>query len=168
MPAIDLTTKTDEDIDTWIGNYERKGATADPLYKTLLEERAKRQSRGLKIEVSLRHLHETARAGRFTTYGDLADANGVPWNLARHAMNGPRGHLDLLLDVCHARSIPLFTAVCVNQAGLTSGELSEEALKGFVSGAKRLGHQITDQAAFLRDCQLESFEWAKTHFPSST
>ncbi|UFX46950.1 hypothetical protein HAP47_0009910 [Bradyrhizobium sp. 41S5] len=167
MPEIDLTTKTDNEIDTWIGNYERKGATADALYKKLLEERAKRQSRGLKIEVSLRHLHEAAFAERFTTYGDLAEANGVPWNLARHAMNGSHGHLDILLDVCHARGIPLLTAVCVNQGGLASGELSEEALRGFVSGAKRVGYYVTDEKAFLSACQRECFEWARSHPPGS-
>src|SRR5215831_8874255 len=106
MPEIDFGTKSDDEIETWIGNYERKGATDDPFYKRLLIERAKRESRSLKPEVSLRLLNEMAQAGRFTTYGDLAKANGVPWNIARHTMNGPHGHLDRLLDICHAKGIP--------------------------------------------------------------
>jgi hypothetical protein len=163
MPEVNVDAKTDDEIETWIGNFERKGITHDPVYKRLLEERAKRQSRSLKPEVSMRHLYAMAQAGRFTTYGDLAKANGVPWNIARHAMNGAGGHLDRLLDICHARGMPLFTAICVNQAGLSSGGLSEEALKGFVGGAKRLGYHVTDESAFLHDCQVQCFEWAKSN-----
>jgi hypothetical protein len=163
MPEVDLDAKSDDEIETWIGNFERKGKMNDPFFKRLLEERAKRQSRGLKPEVSLRHLYSTAQAGRFTTYGDLAKANDVPWSTARHAMNGAAGHLDRLLDICHARGLPLFTAICVNQEGLNDGELSGDALKGFVSGAKRLGYRVTDASAFLRDCQTQCFEWAKSH-----
>jgi hypothetical protein len=167
MAEIDLTTKRDDEIETWIGNYERKSATDDPFYKRLLEERARRQSSGLKSEVSLRHLTAMAKAERFTTYGDLATESGVSWNIARHAMNGAHGHLDRLLDLCHARGIPLLTALCVNQKGVTTGELSEEALNGFVKGARRLGYEITDANAFLRDCQRQCFEWAKSQPPQS-
>ena len=80
-------------------------------------------------------------------------------------MNGNRGHLDILLEICHARSIPLLTAICVNQAGLETGDLGDDALRGFVSGAKRLGYSVTDEKAFLRDRQRECFEWAKSHPP---
>lgn len=62
----------------------------------------------------------TKLRGRENTYGDLAKANDVPWSAARHAMNGAGGHLDRLLDICHARGLPLFTAICVNQEGLTA------------------------------------------------
>jgi hypothetical protein len=161
MAEIDLKSKTDDDIATWIENYEKKSATAQPFYKALLEERARRQTSGLKLEVSLRHLIETAKAGRFTTYGDLAKASDVPWSVARHAMNGAHGHLDRLHDLCHARGMPLLTALCVNQQGVTTGTLSADSLKGFVSSAKRLGHKVTDAHAFLRDCQTKGFDWAK-------
>jgi hypothetical protein len=168
MQEIDLSAKTDYEIDTWIRNFEKKRKTDDPFYKKLLEERAKRQSRGLKSEVSLRHLIESAQAERYTTYGDLARASGVPWNLARHAMNGPHGHLDRLLEICHARDFPLLTAICVNQEGLRTGTLTGEALKGFIEGARRLGHEVTDENTFLRECQRECFEWAKSRSPPSS
>ena len=73
----------------------------------------------------------------------LAQASGGPWNQARHLMNGPRGHLDRLIEICHARGLPLLAALCVNQQGAKTGELSDEALSGFVNAAKRLGHKIT-------------------------
>lgn len=158
---MDLTDKTDDEIESWIRNHEKKRATASDLYKALLEERARRSATGLKIEVSLAHLISTAKRGAFTTYGDLAKANGVPWNVARHAMNGEGGHLDSLLDVCHARGVPLLTALCVNQQSVHSGELSVDSLRGFIKGAKRLGHQVVDEQAFLRESQQASFLWAK-------
>jgi hypothetical protein len=157
MIQADLKSKTDAEIDSWISNYERKSATDTAFYKALLEERARRQTSGLKLETSLRHLVEAAKARRFTTYGDLAKASGVPWNIARHAMNGPHGHLDSLLDICHARGMPLLTALCVNQQGIDTGKLSPDSLRGFVSGAKRLGYKII---SFLRECQMQSFKWA--------
>jgi hypothetical protein len=78
---------------------------------------------------------------------------GRPWLTL-----GSRGHLEIILEVCHARGIPLLTAICVNQAELSTGELGGDALKGFISGAKRIGHTITDEKEFLRDCQRECFE----------
>lgn len=104
---------------------------------------------------------ESARHSKFTTYGDLAKASGVSWSVARHAMNGAGGHLDSLLDVCHARQMPLLTALCVNQQSVHSGELSDDSLRGFIKGAQRLGYVVTDEQAFLRQCQQESFSWAK-------
>ena len=71
------------------------------------------------------------------------------------------GHLDRLLDICHARGLPLLTAICVNQEGLRDGRLSPEALAGFVKGVRRLGYQaLTSEAeTFLRKCQQECLEW---------
>lgn len=167
MAEIDLGAKTLDEIETWISNHENRGVTNVSLYRALLEERAKRQSRGLNAEVSLRHLIQAAHAGHFTAYGDLAKANDLPWNVARHLMNGPNGHLDRLLDICHARNFPLLTAICVNQGGLENGALGADALKGFVSGAKRLGYTVTDELAFLREGQRQCFEWAKSQQPCS-
>jgi hypothetical protein len=158
---MNLGDKSDSEIESWISNHEKRNAINSDLYRALLEERAKRNSKGLKIEKSLTLLMEFARHGKFTTYGDLAKASGVSWNVARHAMNGAGGHLDSLLDVCHARQLPLLTALCVNQQSVHSGELSDDSLRGFIKGAQRLGYVVTDEQAFLRQCQEASFSWAK-------
>lgn len=157
----DFASKTDEEIDEWIRNHEAKGVTQTPLYCALLEERARRSGKALNPEVSLAHLISAAKARAFTTYGNLADASGVPWSQARHLMNGEGGHLDRLLDVCHARGLPLLTAICVNQQGVRSGRLAPEALAGFIKGVRRLGYQVSDSEAqsFLRKCQQECFTW---------
>jgi hypothetical protein len=40
---MDLSAKTDRELDQWIANYERApGGTAQPVYRQLLEERARR------------------------------------------------------------------------------------------------------------------------------
>jgi hypothetical protein len=161
---VDLSAKSDIEIENWISNYERKARTSDEFYRALLEERAKRQSKVLKIEGSLAVLIETAKRGpgNFTTYGALAEVSGIPWSTARHSMNGPKGHLDNLLDVCHARKLPLLTALCVNKQGVSDGILEPTALKGFTNGARRLGYHITDEIAFLRKCQDECFNWEQS------
>lgn len=160
---MELSQKTDDEIDAWISNHERKGETNTGLYKRLIEERARRSPSGLKIEKSLQHLMDAARAEKFTTYGDLAKASEVPWSRARHAMNGPHGHLDRLLDICHVRGLPLLTALCVNQQSVETGDLSEDSMSGFVNGAKRLGYAIVEAEGFLKKCQKESFDWGRTH-----
>jgi len=76
-------------------------------------------------------------------------------------MNGASGHLDVLLDVCHARRLPLLTAICVNQQGLRTGELEPHSLDGFAKGARRLGYPVTDPHAFLKERQRECFDWGK-------
>jgi hypothetical protein len=161
---MDLSSKNDTEISNWIKNHEAKpGATELPLYRQLLEERARRtQSKHhLNFEKSLAMLKEAAVKQVCVTYGDLAKASGVSWSQARYQMNGASGHLDRLLDLCHARDLPLLTAICVNQAGVHDGELSEAALNGFVAGARRLGIAVTDGLAFHRQCRDECWKWGR-------
>lgn len=80
----DFRGKTDEDIDTWIHNHERQGATTTTLYRALIEERNSRHGKGLRISVSIPFLSEAAREGRFVSYGELAERNSVEWTKARH------------------------------------------------------------------------------------
>ncbi|MCP6536251.1 hypothetical protein NL488_27455, partial [Klebsiella pneumoniae] len=89
----------------WIINHEKTaGGTARPLYRELLEERVRRVQlkQTLSLEKSLECLKGAARRGVCITYGDLAGASSVEWSQARHQLNGANGHLDRLLDLCHA------------------------------------------------------------------
>lgn len=160
---ISFSDKSDKEIEQWIRNHERLGKTDSELFKELLEERARRAGKILDPEKSMELLIQAAKEQRFVTYGQLAAVNGVGWNAARHRMNGSGGHLDNLLDLCHSRGLPLLTSICVNQSGADTGDLSSEALAGFVAGARRLGHRIAnhERVEFLRRCQAESFRWGK-------
>lgn len=160
---IDLLTKTDAQIDNLIRNHEEKDARDRPLYPALLEERARRsQARSsLSFDKSMDLLRRAAMERRCVSYGDLADASDVPWREARHKMNGARGHLDMLLDICHANGLPLLSAICVNKGNLVSGELDPSALAGFVQGARRLGFQVTDELAFHHACRDACWKWSE-------
>lgn len=156
-----LSSKSDQEIEQWIQNHEKNRATDQPLYRDLLEERVRRaQTRQLlNVERSLEELRNAAIAHKCITYGDLAKASGVEWSQARHQMNGVGGHLDKLLDLCHARELPLLTAICVNQEGLANCELSDGALSGFVAGARRIGRSVTDERAFHHQTRDECWMW---------
>ncbi|WP_334162660.1 hypothetical protein [Phenylobacterium sp.] len=161
---MDLSVRSDREIAQWIFNYEEKSATDQPLYHRLLEERARRGAlkNKLDIETSLAGLREAAVKQGCTTYGALAAASNVPWATAHRAMSGAGGHLDQLLDVCHARGLPLLTALCVNQGGLETGELDLYALRGFCAGARRLGYKFADDLTFHHEQRDASWAWGRT------
>lgn len=161
--APNLTDKTDTEIEQWIHNHEQQGATKVSLYLALLEERARRtQTRGhLDVNKSLELLVQAAKNQKFVTYGDLAKASGIAWKQARHRMNGANGHLDRLVDICHARGLPLLAAVCVNESGRVSGSLESAALSGFAAAARRIGFIFDDDADFHRRMCEECFRWGR-------
>ncbi|KPF92302.1 hypothetical protein IP81_09335 [Novosphingobium sp. AAP83] len=159
----DLTIKTLPEIERWIHRHEERGLTSEPLYIMLLEERIRRAQAQQKLNFnkSLAHLKRTAIAQECTTYGALAISSGVEWSKARHQMNGLNGHLDRLLDICFLEKLPLLTAICVNQGNVATGELGEDALKGFSTGARRLGLQVTDVLDFHHFCREECWRWGR-------
>ena len=165
MIKSDLTKKSQAEIERWIARHEEKGLTGDPLYIALLHERIRRahESQKLSLDVSLEHLKQAAIRQKCTTYGALAAASQVEWSKARHQMNGVNGHLDRLLDMCFLRKLPLLTAICVNQENVESGELGEDSLKGFATGAKRLGFKVSDALEFHRRCREECWEWGRVN-----
>lgn len=162
---MDLATKTDAEIETWIKNHENNGGTAAPLYFQLLEDRVRRAQakQKLNFDRSLDHLKQAAITQVCTTYGALAAASGIDWSQARHQMNGSNGHLDRLLDICHARGLPLLTAICVNQGNVSDCELGEDALAGFVAAAKRLGLHVADPRAFHHRSRDQCWQWGRQH-----
>lgn len=155
--------KTDSQIESWASNFEKAGRTDHPDYAAIVAERARRRQvkQKLSFELSLEHLKVRAIDGKFTTYGDLAAASGVEWSHARHQMNGPKGHLDTLLDVCRTQGLPLLTAICVNRENLGTGTLGEDALSGFADGARRLGITVGDEEEFHARCVEECFDWGR-------
>lgn len=159
---MDLTAKSNDGLNQMIANYEDKaGGAALPLYKQLLEERARRSqaSQRLNLDRTLEHLKDAAVRQVCTTYGNVAKANGVAWTQARRQMDGANGHLNRVADLCHARGLPFLTALCVNQSDVEAGELKGEALAGFVACARRLGFFVTDEQAFHRKQRDTCWHW---------
>lgn len=152
-----------------LNHAKTEAGRALPRYRELLEERARRHEADtqLSLEKSMEVLVRVAGEGICTTYGDLARASGVPWSKARHRMNGSKGHLDRLLDVCHLRGIPLLTALCVNGDQLTSCELEDNSLKGFCEGARRLGYAFGDEREFHHQQRDASWDWGRKQIRTS-
>lgn len=162
--SIDLSQKSDASIEQFITNHQAKGVTNIPFYRELLDERARRASEktSMHVDKSILVLRAAAVAGHCVAYGDLAEASGVPWNQARVAMNGKGGHLDQILDMCHAQGLPLLTAICVNKDNVETGELEARALAGFVEGAERLGISVNDPLSYHHAERDRVWEWGKT------
>lgn len=160
---LDLSSKTDGQINALIRNHEEQNARGLPIYPLLLEERARRaQAKSLlDFNKSLAVLREAAVTQICVSYGQIAEASGVEWSKARHQMNGAKGHLDGLLDICHAKGLPMLPAICVNKTNLETGELDPSALLGFAEGARRLGHSFSDAHEFHRARQRECWAWGR-------
>jgi hypothetical protein len=161
--TLDLTMKTDDQINALIKNHEDKNARDRPLYPLLLAQRARRMQAKcpLNFDKSMALLRDAAVKQVCVSYGQIAEASGVQWSVARHQMNGPKGHLDGLLDLCHCHGLPMLPAICVNKTNIRTGELDPTALTGFTDGARRLGHSISDPKAYHRARQEECFEWGR-------
>lgn len=160
---LDLSTKTDAQINALIRNHKDKNARDRPIYPLLLEERARRAQTKSRLDFSksLRLLRDAAMKEICVSYGQLAEASEVEWSVARHQMNGAKGHLDGLLDICHAQGLPMLPAICVNKTNLQTGDLDPAALQGFAEGARRLGHSFSDAYKFHRDRQGDCWKWGR-------
>lgn len=102
-----------------------------------------------------------ARAKRFLSYGDVAEASFLSWREARRAINP---HLEALCRDSLRAGGPLLSAIVVNRTGLATGRMEGRALAGFCAMAQRLGIVVgADPAAFLRREQRAIFAWAETH-----
>ncbi|HEV2651035.1 MAG TPA: hypothetical protein VGU69_07255 [Rhizomicrobium sp.] len=159
--AYDFTTYDNAGIEGGIRRHQDQGKTDSDLYRALVEELARRNSKTLNVEKSIEYLRHTAKTPRtFVSYKDVALANGVDFSKVRYQMGK---HLDVILQICHARRWPLLTSLCVKQSEVETGKLSGDSLKGFVEGARRLGIVVTDPEAFLNECQTACWKWAESN-----
>ena len=157
MAEIDLSGKTDQQLDNLIDNHERAGALSAPLYLAALEERDRR--RGFSFEASMAAIRKAAAERRFLSYADLAAANGAKWSKV-YRLVGP--HLWDVVKRAHAQGLPLISAIVVNKENVATGALDETALRGFIAAARELGREATDEETFLREEQERVFEWGAT------
>jgi len=102
---------------------------------------------------------EAARARRFLTYVDVAQASGVPWSKARYPIGQ---HLDRMLAIAQRRGWPLLTSIVVRKDDAQTGRLTDGARTGFLQGVRRNGVEVAeeDADAFIIHEQQRTFEWA--------
>jgi len=159
MAGIDLPDFSNietENLKDMILRHEKQGITNTLRYRAAVEEIAKRQSKNLSPDITLTHLMDCAKRGEFTTYKRVAEANGADWAKV-HWQVAP--HLDSILQICHARNLPLFTAICVTEPEVKTGNLDGTSLAGFIKGVRRLGRSVTSEETFLKETQKACFEW---------
>ena len=154
--APDFSEIDTDNLKDMILRHEKQGVTNTARYRAAVEEVARRQSKALNPELTLSHLMQCARENRFTSYKKVAEANGGEWTKV-HWQIAP--HLDSILQVCHARGLPLFTSICVTTKEVETGELEGTSLAGFIKGVKRLGYSVVDEQKFLKESQEACFKW---------
>jgi 5-methylcytosine-specific restriction protein B len=113
----------------------------------------------LDLETTYQAIRKAALEHRFISYGDLAEANRVPWIKARRAIPQQLGQL---VTLAHERGWPMPSAIVVNKENVESGTLEGSARDGFIAAARDIGLTIADPAQFVKEQQQKVFAWAKT------
>jgi len=154
---MDLNAKSDQQIRNLIDNHERLGETSRPLYLRALAERARRSAPELDLQKSFDCILSSAKAGRFLSYRDIADASGADWSKVRHKV--PAKLWDIV-QYAHRHGWPMLSAIVVNKPNIATGKMEPATLRGFCEAARLLGHEVADPGSFLADQQKAVFEWA--------
>ena len=160
--AMDLSTKTNQELDNLIDNHRRKRLLRAPLYLEVLSERERRRDNGLEFAKSARIILDAARHGRCVSHRQLADASGATWTKVHFAIVR---HLADLTGWAHGNGWPMLSAVVVDQRNSEGRPIDPAALQGFVTAAEGLGRTDidTDHGAFLAAEQERVFEFAREH-----
>ena len=77
-PCNPFAQATDRQAGALSANHERLNARQAAAYREALEERNPRNGNGLDLDTALAVIKAAARERRFLTYGDIAEANGLP------------------------------------------------------------------------------------------
>ncbi|MBY0337342.1 MAG: hypothetical protein K2X11_12055 [Acetobacteraceae bacterium] len=113
----------------------------------------------LDFRASVAAIHAAARGRRFLSYGEVAAASGLPWNLARRRMDP---HLFAICGWATRRGWPLLSAIVVDKGSVSHGAMKGRPLIGFARAAERAGRIVGEDAvAFLAQEQQRVFEWAE-------
>jgi hypothetical protein len=126
--SIDLSGKTDAELDTLIANHERRQAWGAPLLLEALAERSRRRDGGLDLDRTLALIMSAVSEGRYVTYKDVAAQSGRPWDQVRWKVFDHLGTL-CIREYARTRAIP--SAMVVPEANRADGELKGETLAGF-------------------------------------
>lgn len=113
----------------------------------------------LDLESTYQVIRKAARERRFVSYGDIAEASGIPWSAAWRRM--PQ-HLGQLVSLAHERGWPIPSAIVVNKNDVETGKLDGPSREGLLAAAKDLGLTIGDPEQFVKEQQKKVFEWAST------
>ncbi len=159
---IELSTKTVEELQNFILNYQRKGMITDPFYARVITERNARKNTPLDFIRTRDFILAAAREERCVSYKSIAELNGAEWSRVRYRIFDLLGEL---VDWGHAHKMPMLSAIVVDSALVDKKTMSDTALAGFVRKAETLaGKKIDpDPKKFLKDEQTALFRYAQEH-----
>lgn len=126
--SIDLSAKTDAELDALIANHERKRAWGVPLFLAAIAERSRRRDRGLDLDRTLALIMDAVRQGSYVTYKDIAAQSGRPWDQVRWTVFGHLGNL-CVREYGRTKTVP--SVMVVPEPNRTDGKLKGETLAGF-------------------------------------
>ncbi|GMG82329.1 hypothetical protein LNKW23_15420 [Paralimibaculum aggregatum] len=134
---MDLTSKTDTQIQNLIDNHRRAGELKAPLAVAAIDEQARRNP-SFDFKAGIAFLKQAAREGRTVTYRQLAEAGGVlkPGAAWRQHM-ARKIPLSQIVDYAHTHDLPAITALVETTQGVT-----ESILAGFEKGLADNGIQV--------------------------
>jgi hypothetical protein len=156
--AIDMTTKTVDELKTIIANHETLGRLKAPRYLAAAVELAGRSAGNLSLNKTVAIIAEAAKDGVFLGTKDVADRSEAIWAKVHYAMTKH------LLDVSqHANrlGLPMLSAIVVDKKNVATGSMEKDALTGFCNCARNLGLTVDDEQEFLKAQQAAVFEAAK-------
>jgi hypothetical protein len=156
--AIDLESKSNEELENLIANHRRLKKFGAPLFLAALALFERRKSGGFDIEKTIAVIRARAEVRKFLNYKDIAEGSGLKWSRVHWAI-GP--HLVRECEYAHGRGWPLLSAIVVNSDKIDTGEMKEANLEGFIEAALAVGREVgTDYAQFVDSEQRRVFDWA--------
>ncbi len=134
---MDMTTKTDQQIQNLIANHRRAGKLDAPLAVAAIEEQAGRNT-AFDFKAGIEFLLQAARDRCAVNYRQLAEAGGVlkpgdTWyqHMARKIP------LSQIVDYAHTHDLPAITALIETTQGVT-----DSILAGFQKGLDDTGIRV--------------------------
>ncbi len=157
--AVDLESKTTKDLETIVANCVRLNRTTNPLFDAANKILETRRTGEYNMDKTIATICRHGVLRSFLCHKDIADASGLNWVKTRRGV-GP--HLEALAAYTTAKGWPLLTSIVVHKEKLSTGEMSQENLKGFLEAARTSGRDVDiEDTAFMKREQQRVFAWCR-------
>lgn len=155
---MDLSAKTDRQLQNLIENHRREKKLDAPLAKAAVEEQARR-NKAFNFQAGIEFLIQAASDKRPVNYRELAEAGGILKADDKWYQHMTRKiPLSQIVDYAHTQGMPAITSLVETTQGITDNILS-----GFQKGLDDTGIKVPSGMS-IRDFYLSerqrTFDWA--------